>query len=199
MANRRRIDKHEAEMRKKNRRGARTRRIKQTFVICGIAVIFLLVIYRLILNGLREKVEVESFLFTESAKELQNPNRGFYHLYRFGITEEATDYKELIEEKYQKDTDTEITLVQICLQAYRKRAIGETGLDNIDKLFSALETIDKQLIIRFMYDEEGENELYEPKNIEIILQHMEQLAPILCKADRDIFILQGLLQEIGEK
>ena len=69
---------------------------------------------------------------------MRNPNRGFYHLYRFQITEEPEDYKALVQERYQKDTDTELTLVQISLQAYREKEIGEMGLENIKELFSAL-------------------------------------------------------------
>lgn len=144
------------------------------------------------LHGMSGKVEVESFAFTESAKELRNPNRGFYRLYRFTVTEELADYTEFVETQYLNDTDTELTLVQICLQAYRQSAIGENGLANIEGLFRALDGLDKQLIIRFMYDEEGQNELHEPESIDIILQHMEQLRPVLHKRGRGIFIIQGL-------
>ena len=189
---RRRIEEYEAKRRKWNRRRARIQRAKQVLAVCCICAVLLLLGYRLILYLMRERLEVESFSFTESARELRNPNRGIYHLYRFQITEEPEDYKALVQERYQKDTDTELTLVQISLQAYREKEIGEMGLENIKELFSALGELDKQLIIRFMYDEYGENELYEPESIEIILTHMEQLGPVLCEAEKDIFVIQGL-------
>ena len=109
------------------------------------------------------KIFVESYPFTESSRELRNPYRGFYSLYRFWISEDETDCQQLVKEKYYKDKDTEITLVQICLQAYREGAIGEKGLANIEKLFCELEALDKQLIIRFTYDAEGQNVLVEPE------------------------------------
>lgn len=192
MVKRYKIDDHEAKRRKRNRRQTENRRAKQMFTVCCIGAILLLTAYRLTLYSRQERLEVENVLFTESANELRNPYRGFYHLYRFQITEKPEDYIKLVTERYQKDTDTEITLVQISLQAYRKRAIGKNGIENIKKLFSALSELDKQLIIRFMYDEEGQNELYEPENIDIILRHMEQLEPVLKDAKKDIFIIQGL-------
>lgn len=189
---RRRIKEYEAKRRKWKRRKVRIQRAKQVLAICCTCVVLLLLFYRLLLYARRERLEVESYSFTESARELRNPNRGFYHLYGFQITEEPEDYRNLVEERFQKDTDTELTLVQISLQAYRDKPIGEKGLENIEGLFSALTALDKQLIIRFMYDDKGENELYEPESIDIILNHMEQLESVLREAEKDIFVIQGL-------
>lgn len=191
-SDRRRMEEYEEKRRKWNRRRVRIQRAKQALAVCFVCMVLLFLSYRLILYIKRERLEVENFSFTESARELRNPNRGFYHLYRFQITEEPEDYGQLVQERYQKDTDTELTLVQISLQAYREGAIGETGLENIRGLFLALGELDKQLVIRFMYDEDGESELYEPESIDIILRHMEQLGPVLREAEKDIFIIQGL-------
>lgn len=157
--------------------------------ILTVAALFVCV---LVWKNMRMKVYVESHPFTESSRELRNPYRGFYRLYRFWITEEETDYQQLVKESYYKDKNTELTLVQICLQTYRDGPIGERGLANIENLFGALETLDKQLIIRFMYDGEGQNAMVEPERLEIIQQHMQQLEPILTKFARKIFIIQGL-------
>lgn len=138
------------------------------------------------------RVEVENFQFTESARYLQNPNRGFYHMYTFWITEDETDYEELIDRMYYEDTDTQLTLIKICLQDYHKDIISKKGLDNITKLFRSLESVDKQMIVRFIYDDEGKNEQYEPETLDIILQHMKQLEPVFYEHRKQIFIIQGL-------
>lgn len=142
-------------------------------------------------KGMRLKADVESFPFTESSKKLNNPNRGFYCLYTFQITEEDIDYQQLVKEIYHRDLDTELTQIQICLQAYREGLISEKGLANIEALLCAVETLDRQLILRFLYDVEGQGEVYEPPSLDTILQHMRQLEPILTKAERNIFIIQG--------
>lgn len=145
----------------------------------------------LIWINMRIKVVTESFPFTESSRQLRNPNRGFYGLYRFFITEDDVDYRQIVKETYCSDQDTKLTHVQICLQAYKEGAIGEKGLANIEELFCELETLDKQLIVRFIYDGEGQNELYEPESLDIILQHMQQLGPILKEHSSRILVVQG--------
>lgn len=65
-------------------------------------------------------------------------------------------------------------------------------MKNIDALFDALETVDKQLIVRFLYDREGNNLQYEPQDIQIILRHMQQMESVLREHSSQIFILQGL-------
>ena len=92
----------------------------------------------------------------------------------------------------QKDTDTELMMIKICLQRYREGRISENGIKNIKRLFAALESLDKQMILRFVYDDEGKGEDHEPESLDIILRHMEQLKPILHEHSRQIFVLQGL-------
>ena len=108
------------------------------------------------------------------------------------ITDEKVNYWQLVQEMYQGDDNTSLTLVEINLQYYRYGEVSETGMANIEALFQALGDLDKQLIVRFMYDWDGENEKYEPETIDIILRHMEQLEIVLRESSEQIFIIQGL-------
>ncbi len=169
------------------------RRTKFIFFICCLMVLLLVTaVFFFWIRGWERKVNIENAAFTESSRELQNPNRGFYHLYSFLITDEEQDYSRMVSELYQHDTDTKLTLVQICLKSYRQGAITREGLANIEALFDALGALDKQLIVRFTYDGEGQNEQYEPESLDIILMHMDQLSYILREYSREIFSLQGL-------
>ena len=40
-------------------------------------------------------IRTKAYTFTESSRVLKNPNRGFYHLYSFTITDDKTDYEGL--------------------------------------------------------------------------------------------------------
>lgn len=140
----------------------------------------------------RERIKMDEFIFTESARELRNPERGFYNLYAFMITDEEADYVHFVEDYYKKDKDTSLTLIEINLQNYRDGKISEAGLYNIEVLFQVLNDFDKQMIVRFVYDLQGENEKHEPDTIDVILSHMEQLETILRKYSEKIFVLQGL-------
>ena len=161
---------------------------KKIFIIAAIlsaaAVLFLKSIY--------VRVETESFPFTESARKLSNPDRGFYHLYTFLITDEQEDYGKLIKTIVHDDADTEIMMVKICIQSYREGEISEKGLKNIKSLFDALKTLDKRIILRFVYDDEGKGEQNEPESLDIILRHMKQVESVLMEHSGQIFILQGL-------
>ena len=130
--------------------------------------------------------------FTESDRKLNNPNRGFYQLYEFLITDEGMDYREFIEEWYPEISDISLMFIQINLQSYQKGEISQKGLDNIEELLTILETYEKQLIIRFVYDRKGKVKESEPESLEIILKHMEQLEDTLKKHHKQIFIVQGV-------
>ena len=135
---------------------------------------------------------MENYRFRESARELRNPGRGFYNLYRYEITDEKVNYWQLVQEMYRGDENTTLSLVEINLQKYREGEISEAGMGNMEALFQALGDLDKQLIVRFMYDWDGENEKYEPETIDIILRHMEQVEDVLREASGQIFVVQGL-------
>lgn len=137
-------------------------------------------------------VSVVTYEFTESARELKNPNRGFYKIYGFILSDEGEDYESIINQQMCNDNATTLAMIQINLHRYRDGAISQEGLKNIDELFQALEARGKQYLIRFLYDWDGKNEEEEPKNVEIILNHMKQLEGIFKRYENIIFVHQGL-------
>ena len=146
----------------------------------------------LVIKDRNWNVEIQTNPFTESARVLRNPNRGMYLMHGFYITDEGEDYAQQIAQRFAHDTETSLTMIQINLQNYRDGAISDAGLGHIEELFQALERLDKQLIIRFLYDWNGENEKYEPESIDIILEHMRQLEEILRRHSKQIFVSQGI-------
>lgn len=172
---------------------------QRKFQVLGILVFVILlivIVYRSVGTWYENRghgnATIVSTTFTESSKILENPNRGFYHMYGFHINDEETEFEENIGELYKQDNGTSLTLIQINLQYYRDRAISEKGLENLEKLFAEWSKLDKQLVIRFLYDWHGENIEQEPENLDTILIHMEQVGPILRKYKDRIFTLQGL-------
>ncbi len=137
-------------------------------------------------------VTAQSREFTESSGALRNPGRGFYYMHGFRIGDEKTDYREDIAKRFCRDEDTGLAMIQVNLQAYRDRPISGEGLENLENLFRALRSVDKQYIVRFLYDWDGEIDTYEPEKLEVILEHMRQTGPILRGHKDIIFTLQGL-------
>lgn len=157
-----------------------------------IALIVIILLGNAILGNFQRSIKVEQDTFMESSRKLQNPKRGFYNIYSFMITDESLNYWDLVQELYKNDKDTSLSLVEINLQNYYDDAISEFGLNNIENLFNALGSLNKQLIVRFVYDWAGKCEEYEPEYIDIILKHMEQLENVLKNPNGQIFIVQGL-------
>lgn len=159
-----------------------------------IAVILLLI--ATVTGCLRMKfhwnVSFETEQFAESARALDNPNRGFYNIYGFYIDDHQSDYEQQVRKLFQKDQKTELALLEINLVEYRTGVISEQGLQNIDALFEACKPMGKRLIVRFLYDCDGNNMEKEPEELSIILGHMQQVGEILQKHSEQIFTLQGL-------
>lgn len=168
--------------------------MKTRYKICGcvIAVILLIIGRAGGYLHFHWNVSVTTESFTESSAELKNPNRGFYYIYGFRIKDESVDYSSLVKQKFANDTDTTLALIEVNLQEYRNGKISDAGLQNIKKLFDALRQEDKTYLVRFLYDWDGENQLYEPDSIDIILNHMKQVKSVLWENADIIYTLQGL-------
>lgn len=162
--------------------------------LCLLAAAIVLIVGTVLVfhYGFGNRIKIKLVRFNESARQLDNPNRGFYYMYDFWITDEETDYEDIVADRFQYDTETNLSLLQICLQDYQNGGISEAGMKNIRALFKALETVDKQFIVRFVYDREGKNLLYEPQNLSTVLRHMEQVGSVLEEYRGQIFIVQGL-------
>lgn len=172
--------------------GNMCRNLRRGFKFAAVWVLMLVFLF--LCGGWMElgRLNVETVVFEESARPLQNPNRGFYRLYGFYITDDAVDYATQVDSFYSQDRDTTLALIEINLLEYRAGEISRAGLENIDALFRALSNGGKGLIVRFLYDWEKNNLLTEPEELDGILRHMEQLNEILQRYSDDIFILQGL-------
>lgn len=133
----------------------------------------------------------ENFIFTESATELINPNRGFYHMHGFNIHDSVNDYRANVAGRFAEDQGG-LTLIEVNLQSFRKGEVSAEGLESLENLLEALTGVDKQLILRFVYDWDGKNLQSEPDSLDVILRHIEQVSGLLKKYENRIFLVQGL-------
>ena len=127
--------------------------------------------------------------FTQSDKKLDNPDRGFYRIQGYTIKTEPQQFQQ---KGNQAGQDRVLELVQINLKHFRSGQITQTGLENVERLFSFLEEKPLRYIVRFVYDWDGNAAATEPESIDVILNHMRQLSPILKAHADSIFLVQGL-------
>ena len=138
----------------------------------GAAVVLCLIAAAQMGSLFHWKVTCTPAAFAESSRRLSNPDRGFYYIYGYRITDEPVDYATDLRDRTREDDATRLGMMQINLREYRTGAISEEGLSNVRQLFAAMADSDKKWIVRFLYDWNGENEQYEPEFIGAGEQHI---------------------------
>ena len=129
----------------------------------------------------------KSGLKGEGTEVLRNPDRGWYQIVPYALSEDeaATD-------EWYAPTHT-LVLLEINLRAYRSGEIGPVGLRRFNDILERVHQSDCHAILRLMYDWDGRCTETEPEALETILGHIRQLGPLLKKYSEDIFVSQGLL------
>ncbi len=127
------------------------------------------------------------FCPSETTAKLRCPERGFYSILRFMAGENPT-----FPGDFSAHPDDTLILVEINLAGYSACALSERALNGIYGLFETLRSLGRGLIVRFLYDWSGRNIITEPKSIDIILRHINQVGATLRKNEDMIFLIQGL-------
>lgn len=125
----------------------------------------------------------------ESAKELSNPYIGWYQVRRYLLSDTA-DFD--LPATAGPEQRPGLVLLEINLQNYADRPISSAGLSHLHTLFQTWASAEKQLIVRFLYDWDGNATEQEPKERSLILKHMSQAASVVNAYSDRIYILQGV-------
>ena len=161
-------------------------------IVVGVVCAFTIGMCAVVLYHFHWNLTLDNVKLVESKNLINNPNRGFYRIYGFRIEDESVNWKQDVDKRIKNDDDATLALIEVNIQAYKDGKITDAGMNNIRELFDALSKQNKQYIVRFLYDWNGENQVYEPKNIRVILDHMKQLKEIMNEYADHIFTLQGL-------
>jgi len=133
----------------------------------------------------------ENTKFPEDVTIFPNPERGWY---RTMETEDASQFELL------RFRENNITLVgfETNLAAYINRPLDAQKLNEIDRAFLMARRAGLSIIFRAAYDFNGRREP-EPKDINIILNHISQLRDLFYKYEDVLFNVQaGFLGSWGE-
>lgn len=126
------------------------------------------------------------------ASFLRNPNRGFYHICRVTLSDGLCDYAAMAVAHVVAYPDDTLALLEINLREYRAGDISFAGMGSLDRLLSAWEDYDVGLIVRFLYDWDGNGPENEPEDLDTVMGHIAQAGPVLSAHGDSIFCLQGL-------
>lgn len=152
-------------------------------LVCGLCALFYFTVPR---------IQYEAAAMEENSEILNNPYCGFYHLYGYLLSEEGREPAQQWCENMLANDSQSILLLQINLKNYSGSPISNSALDQLDTILSTFSGADRQLIVRFLYDWEGNALQTEPASQERILSHMKQVAPVVNRFSSHVFLLQGI-------
>ena len=127
--------------------------------------------------------------YENAALEPENPGRGWYGIYTF-MVEQSIDPGEL---RWSLRQGESLALVLLDIHAYRSKLLDEDALGNIRNILSFFMQYKKDVILRPVYDREGNGRSCEPDAFKLVLEHMRQIGEILKSVKHSVFIFQGML------
>ena len=129
---------------------------------------------------------------SESTDAVSNPYCGFYHLYGYQLSEEGDKPAKKWASSVLANDDNRIVLLQINLVNYKDKAISDSALAQLDSIITSFAAANKQIILRFLYDWNGNALQSEPSSIEQVSSHMDDVAPVVNAHKDAVFLLQGI-------
>lgn len=128
-----------------------------------------------------------------STEALNMPYCGFYQLNGFTLDESGSAQEAALWGTQRCESDPyPLMLLEINLQNYSEQSLSQNALDELDAILTACNSEKKQLILRFLYDWDGNALQTEPSSVSRIEEHFQQLAPVLNAHSDCVYLLQGI-------
>lgn len=127
----------------------------------------------------------------ETALILDNPFRGFHHMYGFTLSEDDPDSASERFRQYISSGSCQLMLVQINLKNYADSELSPNALEQLDNILRELSDAKRQVILRFLYDWDGRALETEPASIDWILAHMDQVGAVVNRYADSVFLIQS--------
>lgn len=127
----------------------------------------------------------------ETNISLENPFRGFYHMYGFTLSEDAPETTTERIRKYIDSGNLPLMLIQINLKNYAGSDLSDNALLQLDNILSELSDARRQIVLRFLYDWDGKALETEPDTIDQIIRHMDQVAAIVNQYEDSVLLIQS--------
>ncbi len=132
---------------------------------------------------------------SESTEILSGNGGSFYYLWGWLLSEDA-DSEQTLQKKLRRELheyrDESLVLVEINLMNYSDRELSAAALSQTETILSAWQDAGYGIILRFLYDWEGNAAATEPQELSTIKTHMSQLAPVVNAHADGIYSMQGI-------
>lgn len=129
-----------------------------------------------------------SVSYIESDEIIGNPERGFYKHHSFSSSNVNVLNPKVIE--HQRKNGTSLLLNIYYLNDFRDRPISGEFLARIKTNMEALREGGSKCVLRFAYSSDINDEPYDASE-ELVLQHIEQLRPLLSEYSDVIYVMEA--------
>lgn len=136
-------------------------------------------------------VSFQAASYQETSAALNNPFRGFHHLYGFILSEDDPENIANRARQYINSNSQPLILMQINLSKYADSDLSDNALTQLNRILEEIHASKRQVILRFLYDWDGNGLETEPENIEQIERHMDQVGPVVNRYADAVFLLQS--------
>lgn len=138
--------------------------------------------------------ETEGNDYAESTKKLADPGGSFYNMTCYLLSDDLADseLKKRIQSDLKAYSREELILVEINLCRYKDTSLSEAALAQTDQILSSWSEAGIPIILRFLYDWDGNAAATEPEDLSLVKEHMSQVAPVVNAHKTDIYTMQGI-------
>lgn len=140
------------------------------------------------------RAEFHGFPLPEATGNLNRPECGWYQLYGYTLQPDTHigEDKLYVTISDGKGYSYRLALLEFNLSAYADKDLDASAKANIEQVFQTFASTKMKLIIRFLYDWDGNGQKNEPEKISFIKRHMEQAGEILNEYKDQIYTTQGI-------
>ena len=137
--------------------------------------------------------------FIESKSHIKNPDEGFYYPVVVEVTPNGISYDKTIPEEQIYHLRCDMSQFSKVVNGDRDKELTQTALDQIDALLARIKSQNKNVVIRFCYDQEYNGHLDQECSMSMIQTHIQQLSQIVNKYYHTITAVEaGMLGPWGE-
>lgn len=125
---------------------------------------------------------------------LNRPECGWFQLYSYYLKPGTalTADECYFEAKDSSNYEYRLSLVEINLAEYAKSSLDLSAVNNIRTVFELFQRTNSKIILRFLYDWDGNGLEKEPDSRQMIMKHMKEVAPLLNEYKDIIYTTQGI-------
>lgn len=173
--------------------------MKRLLIICFLSFLLLLTVGVLGYYYFHTNISYTPTPQKESSQFLSNPYCGFYQIHGFQLKDHGLSDTADMASHFVSDYPLPLALIEINLIHYKNTELSSDALEELDTILSHYANANITMILRFVYDWDGNGLQSEPSHISTIKQHMEQVSDIVNSYKSHILLHQGIFTgDFGE-